>query len=571
VTGVQTCALPISVVIRHGEASVSAARSRVGACAAAARALLPLLALAGSLGAFSSSRKRSVPRGRESALEQGEAQDGVQAELLALAHRSANGVADHTAGTWRRSDARPQRRAWHLRRALLVADLAGCAAALLFVQFFIVHYRPRDFTIDGLMAAGLLGWVVLAQLLGLYEERSAFATRSGAEDLPTIFVLATLATWLGLLLLDVMDMAHPRLSNATTFWFGAIVFVVAARAIARALVPRLSPAQEPTLILGSGRIARHIARKLRSRPTHGLDVVGFVDDDPAPLEDNDIPYLGDTTRLELVIRAYRIEHVILAFSRMPVDAQVELSRRCMDLGIQVDIVPRMFEVIGSGNRVHDLDGLPLVEIRPARLARSSRLLKRCLDLVVGGFLLPLAAPFMIFAALRIKLESPGPVFFRQERMGAGGRRFVILKFRTMYEDAEERKGEVEHLNRHRENGPKMFKVTDDPRITPFGNFLRRWSLDELPQLFNVMRGEMSLVGPRPLILDEDTNVLGFQRRRLHLLPGITGLWQVLGRSDIPFSEMVTLDHLYVTNWSLWGDVKLLLRTVPAVLGRRGAY
>src|SRR5262249_40181921 len=158
-------------------------------------------------------------------------------------------------------------------------------------------------------------------------------------------------------------------------------------------------------------------------------------------------YLGNTSRLELVIRAYRIEHVILAFSRMPVDAQVELSRRCMDLGIQVDIVPRMFEVIGSGNRVHDLDGLPLVQIKPARLARSSRLMKRCLDLVVGGLVLLLAAPFMVFAALRIKLESPGPVFFRQERMGAGGRRFVILKFRTMSADAEERKGEVEHLNR----------------------------------------------------------------------------------------------------------------------------
>jgi lipopolysaccharide/colanic/teichoic acid biosynthesis glycosyltransferase len=138
-------------------------------------------------------------------------------------------------------------------------------------------------------------------------------------------------------------------------------------------------------------------------------------------------------------------------------------------------------------------------------------------------------------------------------------------------DADGRKDEIAHLNKHTESGPRMFKIPDDPRVTPFGRFLRRWSLDELPQLINVLRGEMSLVGPRPLILGEDEHIRGHSRRRLSLTPGITGLWQVLGRSDIPFAEMVALDYLYVTNWSLWGDVKLMAQTVPVVLQRRGAY
>jgi lipopolysaccharide/colanic/teichoic acid biosynthesis glycosyltransferase len=226
----------------------------------------------------------------------------------------------------------------------------------------------------------------------------------------------------------------------------------------------------------------------------------------------------------------------------------------MELGVQVDIVPRLYEVIGSRMQVHDVDGLPLVGLRAPRLSNSSRFLKRSLDIVVGIALVVLFAPLLAFVALRLRLEG-GPVFFRQERMGAGGRRFQIVKFRTMYRDAEARKSALAHLNKHTEDGPRMFKIPDDPRVTPFGRFLRRWSIDELPQLWNVLRGEMSLVGPRPL----------------RLTPGVTGLWQVLGRSDIPFAEMITLDYLYVTNWSLWGDVKLLARTVPRVLQRHGAY
>jgi lipopolysaccharide/colanic/teichoic acid biosynthesis glycosyltransferase len=193
------------------------------------------------------------------------------------------------------------------------------------------------------------------------------------------------------------------------------------------------------------------------------------------------------------------------------------------------------------------------------------LLKRTVDFTLAATALILATPLLAFIALAIKVGSPGPVFFRQTRMGAAGRTFRIVKFRTMVEDADERKAEFAHLNAHALNGDaRMFKIAGDPRVTRVGRVVRRFSLDELPQLWNVLRGEMSLVGPRPLILEADVEVREWARRRLDLRPGLTGLWQVSGRSSIAFDEMVRLDYLYVTNWSLFGDLRLLLRTIPVV-------
>ena len=183
----------------------------------------------------------------------------------------------------------------------------------------------------------------------------------------------------------------------------------------------------------------------------------------------------------------------------------------------------------------------------------------------------LLSPVFIAVAVMIKLDSRGPVFFRQVRMGAGGRTFRVFKFRTMVADAESMKLDVAHLNMHNGGDARMFKVPDDPRVTRLGRLLRRWRIDELPQLLNVLAGTMSIVGPRPLILDEDQHVSSWARRRLDLKPGITGLWQVLGASDIPFEEMTKLDYLYVTNWSLREDLRLILLTLPALTRARSAY
>jgi lipopolysaccharide/colanic/teichoic acid biosynthesis glycosyltransferase len=201
------------------------------------------------------------------------------------------------------------------------------------------------------------------------------------------------------------------------------------------------------------------------------------------------------------------------------------------------------------------------------------MLKRGLDLVVSSAALLVLSPVLLGIALAIKLDSRGPVMFRQTRRGKAEGVFRIYKFRTMTVDAEERKYELAHLNMHLSPGgdPRMFKIPDDPRVTRVGNFLRRTRLDELPQLLNVVKGEMSLVGPRPIILDEDQHVAGWARRRLDLRPGMTGLWQVLGASDIPFDEMTKLDYRYVTNWSLAEDLRLIMLTIPSILRRRAAY
>jgi exopolysaccharide biosynthesis polyprenyl glycosylphosphotransferase len=283
--------------------------------------------------------------------------------------------------------------------------------------------------------------------------------------------------------------------------------------------------------------------------------------------------LGSPERLRAIVKMFDIERVVIAFSNETHEDTLELIRSLKDLDVQIDIVPRLFEIVGPSVGIHTVEGLPLVGLRPLRLARSSQFLKRMLDLVGSALGLLFLLPLFAVVAIVIKLTSPGPVFFRQVRVGIGGRTFRIYKFRTMSQDAEARKAEFAHLNKHVAPGGdgKMFKIPSDPRVTGVGRFLRRYSLDELPQLVNVLKGEMSLVGPRPLILDEDELVHAWARDRLKLKPGMTGLWQVLGRTDIPFEEMTKLDYLYVMGWSLRNDLSLILRTIPAVFRTQKAY
>jgi exopolysaccharide biosynthesis polyprenyl glycosylphosphotransferase len=232
------------------------------------------------------------------------------------------------------------------------------------------------------------------------------------------------------------------------------------------------------------------------------------------------------------------------------------------------VVPRLFEVIGAGVEIDQVEGMTLLGIRGLTRTTSTLAMKRATDIVGASLGLLLLAPLFAVIAVAIKLTSQGSVFFLQERVGRGNRVFHMWKFRTMVRGARHQQADLAHLNEM--EGGAMFKIADDPRITPVGRILRRASLDELPQLWNVLRGEMSLVGPRPLVPAENDQVMGWHRTRLDLTPGLTGPWQVMGRNAIPFQEMVKLDYLYVTDWSLWSDIKLLLRTLPVVVGRRGA-
>jgi exopolysaccharide biosynthesis polyprenyl glycosylphosphotransferase len=232
-------------------------------------------------------------------------------------------------------------------------------------------------------------------------------------------------------------------------------------------------------------------------------------------------------------------------------------------------VPRYFEIFTSNAILDDVEGMPVVTLPPMRLGRSARLLKRSVDLVVSATALLFLSPLFALIAVAIRLDSSGPALYWQPRRGRLGSTFSIVKFRTMFTGAEQRRSEVLHMNEV--DGP-LFKIKGkDPRVTRIGSFLRRTSLDELPQLWNVLKGEMSLVGPRPFVIYEADQITGWATRRLDMTPGVTGLWQVLGRNDIPFEEMTKLDYLYVTNWSLWWDLKILCQTIPVVLGKRGAY
>jgi lipopolysaccharide/colanic/teichoic acid biosynthesis glycosyltransferase len=244
---------------------------------------------------------------------------------------------------------------------------------------------------------------------------------------------------------------------------------------------------------------------------------------------------------------------------------VDLVRAAKAIGLRVTISPGMGAVLGSSLVMDDVWGMPLLGVPRFGLSRSSAFVKRAFDLIGAGLGLVVGLPLFGLIALLIKLDTPGPVFFRQMRVGRDGELFEILKFRTMVVDAEAMKSEL----RDRNEAEGIFKIEADPRVTRVGRVLRRTSLDELAQLVNVLRGQMSLVGPRPLVVDEDELITGFDRRRLAITPGMTGSWQILGSARLPLHEMIKLDYMYVANWSLWSDVKILLRTAGVVVARQG--
>ena len=246
-----------------------------------------------------------------------------------------------------------------------------------------------------------------------------------------------------------------------------------------------------------------------------------------------------------------MHRIIIAPTTTDTRHVVDFIRVAKSVGVRVSVLPRIFEVVGSAVEFEDVDGMTMLGIRRFGLSRSSRVLKRTFDLVLGSFVLLILSPLFLAISLAILVDSRGPIFFGQLRVGREGGHFRILKFRSMVPGADARKDDLRSIN---EAGDGLFKITNDPRVTRVGRFLRATSLDELPQLLNVVRGEMSLVGPRPLVLDEDAQVVGLDRSRLHLTPGMTGPWQILG-TRVPMQEMVAIDYLYVANWSMWLDLQ----------------
>jgi exopolysaccharide biosynthesis polyprenyl glycosylphosphotransferase len=465
-----------------------------------------------------------------------------------------------------------------VNRLLVVADCVGLVVG--FVAARLVY--PEKAFLQGaysgtaeleIFIATLPCWLVVARLYGLYSRDADRADHSTADDAPALVNMVTLGVWLLFVVSRLTGLANPDFNKLVLFWAASIGAMLLARGAARLVTRRSMTFVQNSVIVGAGDVGQLVGRKLLQHPEYGINLVGFVDDRPKARRGdlNRLNVLGGPNDLSDIVRRFDVERVIVAFSDEPYDRTLQVVRRLADRGVQVDIVPRLFEVVGPGAAVHSVEGLPLMSLPPPRLSRSSRLMKRCMDIAGAVLALVLLAPLLAVVAALIKLDSRGPVFFRQARIGEGGRVFWIWKFRTMVADADERKSEFEHLNMHLAPGgdPRMFKIPDDPRTTRVGRTLRRFAIDELPQFFNVVLGEMSLVGPRPLIPDEHRFVSEWAEKRLLLRPGMTGLWQVLGRSGIPFEEMVRLDYVYVNTWSLWNDCRLLARTLPVVLRSRG--
>lgn len=455
-----------------------------------------------------------------------------------------------------------------LRRLLLGADVAsGVVGGLVTALAFSLPLGSAAL----LAAAVTTGLVVLSFVLGLYSDGGLGGWASGLSDAPRVVAAALLLSWPMLAVTTALGVDHAALV--------AIVVTVAAagldsmlRALSRGWAHRVAPLRQRTVIVGSGLVADRLAERLARHGEFGLETIGIVDDEVHSLEgsSHELKKLGSLDELHAVLDAYDVDRVIIAFSRATHQQLLSCVRVCRDHRVAVDVVPRLFELLDGARALNQIGGLPLLSIGAPPLTSASRGAKRALDIVMSATALILLAPLLIAIVAAIKLDSRGPVLFRQRRAGRGAEEFELLKFRSMHQDAEEIKARYAESN-DIDDGV-MFKMRRDPRITRVGRILRRLSLDELPQLYNVLRGDMSLVGPRPLIPSESQHAAQtWHARRLDLRPGMTGLWQISGRSDLPFQEMVRFDYQYVAGWSLARDIEILLATVPVVLSGRGAY
>ena len=434
---------------------------------------------------------------------------------------------------------------------------------------FAVAGKPASFA--ALAGAPLV--VLVSKMLGLYERDELLVHKTTLDEAPALFQTATvftLGTWI---VQQGFDSNAFTATEAGLLWPLLFLLLVVGRGASRRIARRLTQ-PERCLVIGNAAAAESLKRSLGRGSAVNAEIIGRVplqygrrhgEDPPGEALPSSVPFLGDLDGLGDILRENRVDRVLIVPGAGATDELLVVTRAVKALGARVSMVPRLFEVVGSLAAFDDVAGTTLLGLRRYGLSRSSWRLKRAFDITAGSLLLIALSPLLLAIALAIKLDDRGAVFFRQRRIGWDGQEFEMFKFRTMSKDAEQRRAELEALN----EAEGLFKIEDDPRITRVGRWLRKTSLDELPQFLNVLRGEMSLVGPRPLVPDDDERVQGWDRRRLHVPPGMTGHWQILGSSRVPLGEMDKIDYLYGANWSLWGDLKILLRTVPYVLARRG--
>jgi exopolysaccharide biosynthesis polyprenyl glycosylphosphotransferase len=457
--------------------------------------------------------------------------------------------------------------------SLLALDFAGVWAAL-FTALLLKALLKGGYGLDeaARFASGqtrdFLAFAYLLTVL-LFARSDLYAERSRRPGLTRIVASLFQVTVVAL----VFSLASGHTFSSYYIFYGSLALAVVTVSLLRWAHTRVSGwllaragYSRRTLLVGSGRQLDQVAHALADSPRGEIEPVGYVSLTPRP--GNGLRSLGELSELPEILGEHRVQDVIIADPDFPPAQAVELVDVCHQRGIEVHVAPSTMGILTQRAEFVPGQSLPLFTLRPPVFEGVDFAIKRTFDVIGATLLLLVLSPLLAAIALAIKLTSRGPVLYRSARPGMGGAPFDCLKFRTMRHDAEHAQEELEELN---EMDGALFKIRDDPRMTAVGRFLRRFSLDELPQLVNVVRGEMSLVGPRPLPLRDFAKLEEWHKKRYLVLPGITGLWQVSGRAELDFDELVRLDFLYLERWSVALDLVILLKTVPAVLMRRGAF
>lgn len=463
--------------------------------------------------------------------------------------------------------------------SLLAAHAATVLLAMLSAYWFRFHAGPAlgmlpaidppgiRLYLPGLLAGATIV-VAVFSYVGAYRNRRRLV-REG--DYSAAIKACTIGTVLELALSYFTKSTHFSRLIFLFSWVNEVVLfyvVIALLSRTQRILVRKGLARSRFLIIGDSESARALRRRLQADAHLGKEFVGFITTGPATAIDIGRDVVGTLNDVGFVISALRVDHVYIASRELSHAAILRILDECSLHQTQVDMLSDLYEILHGGATVQQVAGFPMVSLRQAALRRRQEMVKRWMDVAASLVLLVVTAPLVCLIAAAIRLDSPGPAFYTQVRVGKGGRRFRMYKFRSMSLDADEQLEQVKALNEAR--GP-IFKIKEDPRVTRIGRFLRRTSLDELPQICNVLRGDMSLVGPRPPLPSEVEAYQEWHHRRLTVNQGMTGLWQVSGRSLLAFDEMVKLDIYYIENWSIWLDLLILLRTIPIVVQARGAY
>ncbi|HNS02199.1 MAG TPA: undecaprenyl-phosphate glucose phosphotransferase [Anaerolineae bacterium] len=464
--------------------------------------------------------------------------------------------------------------------AAIVVDLA--LMLLAFLLAYLLRYQLQWFRqVDPAYYTTFIPYIPLAALQGgmillSFALSGVYRFRRGASLVDEIYGVINGAFTGFVVTVFFIFFWRPLVYSRLFFLYATlliILFLIAARVLRRGLLRMLRArglGVDRVLIVGSGEVGLTVMRNLMAQPELGFQVIGFVDDDPERGSTNigRFEALGNTANLPALLRSHQVDEVVITLPWQQRRQILAITNQVARAHVRPRVVPDLFQMSLSMVEMQNVAGIPMLTPNESQLSPWERFFKRGVDVLGSALGLLLFSPLLAIIAVAIRLDSPGPVIFSQPRVGRNGKLFAVYKFRTMVKDADQIKDQLRHLNEAQ--GP-MFKIREDPRITRVGRFLRRTSLDELPQFWNTLLGDMSLVGPRPALPEEVADYADWHRQRLATAPGITGLWQVSGRSDLSFEEMVLLDIYYIENWSPLLDLSILLRTIPQLFAGSGAY